>query len=162
MEPLYPDEHWLVEINWSRPTLYERLLEDGGSPHDDGAYLYLISARFSGNAPKALYIGQTYSQWVTKRLTQRDHKRRYETFAEEYPRHSLFVSHGYVTVHGGKLTAKRLDDIESILIYTNDPTHAHNVKNFYRHGVASPYFIENKGSRCTLPKTIALGVFVHY
>lgn len=73
------------------------------------------------------------------------------------------MSHGCVTVQGGgKLTSRRLDDIERILIYTNNRDHAHNIKNLYAHGVSDSYFIENKGSKCTLPRTISLGIFVKY
>lgn len=161
MEPLSHEDYWNVQIDWSLPQEYERLLELG-SPNDDLAHLYLISARYGKNEPKTIYIGQTYNQWVSKRLTQADHQSRYADFVENYSRHRLYVSHGIVTVHDGKITRKRINDIERILIYTNDPTHAHNIKNFQGHGVSTPYQIENRGSRCTLPRQISLGVFVRY
>lgn len=159
MKPLYHEQYWPVEIEWSRPKSYERLIEEG-SFYDDYAHLYLISARYRDYQPKLLYIGKTYSQWVTKRLTQKDHRKRYATFLENYPNHNLSVSHGVITVNNGKITPKRLSDIERILIYTNEPQHAHNVQNYYSHGVTGSYLIENRGSKCTLPSTISLGIFI--
>lgn len=161
MKPLWHEEHWHVEINWSRPVEYEQLLENGSS-QDEVANLYLISARFGVKSPKTIYIGKTYDQWVSKRLSQSDHKIRYVKFCEGYPRHQIYVSHGVVTIHDGKLTRSRIDEIERILIYANDPTHAHNVQNFWQHDVTTPYRVENKGSRCTLPRIISLGVFVEH
>ena len=161
MEQLHHEGYWNIEIEWSRPKAYGRLLDEG-SPHDEDAHLYLISARFSTSSHKAIYVGKTYDQWVSKRLSQADHKRRYSDFTKNYPRHNFYVSHGIVTNHDGKLTRKRIDDIERILIYANEPLHAHNVQNFWQHSVTTPYQIENRGSRCTLPRTISLGVFVKY
>lgn len=159
MKPLWHEEYVNIEVHWSRPKDYDRLLEEG-SPHDELARLYLISARFGTKPSKAIYVGKTDAQSVIKRLTQPDHQRRYINFVNDYPRHRFYVSHGIVTNHQGKLTQKRIDDIERILIYANEPQHAHNIKNFWRHGVTTPYQIENRGFRCTLPRVIALGVFV--
>ncbi|MFZ3019472.1 MAG: hypothetical protein WA056_13565 [Gallionella sp.] len=161
MEPLWHEDRWHIEINWSRPVEYKRLLEEG-SPHDEQAYLYLISARFGNKSSKTIYVGKAFRQSVSKRLSQPDHKLRHIEFLENYPRHRFYVSHGLVTVHEGKPTQKRIDDIERILIYANDPQHAHNVQNFWQHKVTTPYWIDNRGSRCTLPKTIALGIFAQY
>ena len=161
MEPLYHVESWEIEIEWKRPKKYKRVIEEG-SVHDDSANLYLISARYGSANTKAIYIGKTWAQWVSKRLTQLDHKKRYAAFVKNYPRHAFYVSHGIVVINDGRLTKKRLDDIERILVYTNEPDHAHNVRNFYEHGVTGSYEIYNRGSRCTLPKFIALGVFVRY
>lgn len=161
MKPLYHEQYWEVEIEWSRPKEYDRLLEEG-SHHDESAHLYLISARYRDYESKLLYIGKTYDQWVSKRLSQKDHRSRYGTFQENYPNHIFFVSHGVITINGSKITRKRLSDIERILIYTNEPQHAHNVQNYYSHGVIGSYLIENKGSKCTLPSVISLGIFVKY
>ena len=159
MKPLYHEQYYEVEIDWSRPKAYDRLIEEG-SHHDETARLYLISARYSNGKPKLLYIGKTYRQWVSKRLSQKDHKSRYGTFQENYPNHTLFVSHGVITINGSRITSERVSDIESILIYTNEPQHAHNVQNYYSHGVVGSYLIKNKGSKCTLPSVISLGIFV--
>lgn len=158
MKPLWHEECWNIKVEWSRPKEYDRLLNEG-SQHDEHAHLYLISARFGTNASKAIYIGKTYDQWVSERLSQTDHKLRHADFIKNYPRHMFYVSHGIVTNNDGKITEKRIDDVERILIYANEPQHAHNIQNFWQHGVTAPYKIENQGSRCTLPRTIALGIF---
>lgn len=80
MEQLYHEEYWPIEVEWSRPREYDRLLDEG-STHDESANLYLISARYKNNTPKLLYIGQTFNQWVSKRLTQPDHKKSMTNFA---------------------------------------------------------------------------------
>ena len=70
---------------------------------------------------RLLYIGQTYQQSVSTRLQQPDHQRRYAAFVKNYPRHRFSVSHGIVSVIDGRLTKRRVDDIERLLIYANDP-----------------------------------------
>ena len=65
-------------------------------------------------------------------------------------------------MNNGKLTSKRLAEIEQILIYSSDPTHSGNVKNFYEHKVTESYLISNIDYRCSLPKKIQLGVFASY
>ncbi len=159
MKPLYPDEFIDVEIKWTRPQRYDCLLQED-SKHDEVANLYLISARYGTAQAKTLYIGKTYLQWVTKRLSQKDHKTRYENFIENYPHHVFYVSHGIIEVREGNLNENRLDDVERILIYSSPPEHSQNVRNFYEHGVKGAYHIVNKGSRCTLPRNIKLGIFV--
>lgn len=158
MQRLYHEEAWEVEIEWTRPKEYTRLLSKG-SEHDEFANLYLISARYGAANAKTIYIGKTYTQWVRRRLSQPDHKKRFAAWVKNYQRHLFFVSFGIITIKEGNVTRKRLDDIERILIYANDPDHAHNVQNFYEHGVKEAYQITNKGSRCTLPRILALGVF---
>jgi len=159
MQPLYHQDYWEVEIDWKRPKKYERA-RDEGSDHDEFAHLYLISARYGSSEPKALYIGKTWKQTVATRLCQDDHKKRYAAFVKNYPRHSFYVSYGIVSVNDAKLTEKRLDAIERILIFTNEPEHAYNVQHLYEHGVTGSYEIQNRGSRCHLPRIIRLGVFV--
>lgn len=161
MKPLFEDEFWDVTIEWKKPKEYSRLLLEG-SDHDSTAQLYLISARFAKAASKGKYIGKTFQQKVTIRLKQPDHKKRYAAFTGIHPNHKFFVSHGVITMNNGKLTENRLAEIEQILIYSNDPTHSGNVKNFYEHGVTGSYLINNVGYRCSLPKKIQLGVFASH
>jgi hypothetical protein len=158
MKPLYPDEYWKVDVTWSKPSAYKKI-RDEGHELDEFAYLYLITAKYSSNSPKSIYIGKTYQQCVSDRLNQKDHRARYAAFVKTYPRHSFHISFGEVEISHGNITAKRIDDIERILIYSNEPEHAHNVQNFYEHGVKGSYAITNKGYRATLPKHIMLGVF---
>lgn len=159
MKPLYEDDSWDIEIQWSRPRQYELVVAEGVD-YDATADLYMISARFSSRKPKSLYIGKAWRQEVSYRLSQEDHKKRYAAYIKNYPHHSLYVSHGTVTVYNGNLTEKRLSDIEKILIYSNDSEHASNLKSIYTHGVTGSYRLENLGSRCSLPKAIHLGIFV--
>ena len=72
----------------------------------------------------------------------------------------FWVSCGIVTIENGKKTKKRIKDIETILIYTNQSEHSHNVSNVYKHGVIGSYRIENHGHRCGLPRELHLGFFV--
>ncbi|MCG8604499.1 hypothetical protein MJD09_05795 [bacterium] len=160
LEPLFEDDFWEVHIKWTNLRAYTRV-RDEGSEYDDSAHLYYICAQFSSGAPKVLYIGQTYRQSVSMRLRQPDHKNRYAAFIRNYPRHHFSVSHGIVTVTNGRLTKRRIDDTERLLIYANDPEHAYNVKNFYQHGVVTgSYFLINTGHRGSLPLSLRLGVFV--
>ena len=161
MKPLYEDDYWDIEINWTRPILYEKIREEGCS-HDSIAKLYMITAKYSRNNPKCIYIGKTYKQCVSTRLKQIDHKKRYAAFIKNYPRHKFYVSHGLVTINNGKIVSSRIGDVEKILIYSNDPTHGHNVQNIYNHGVKGSYLIKNSGYKSSLPQIISLGVFVKY
>ena len=106
MKILCEDAFWKVSVTWSRPMVYENLIKNG-SIHDDEAHLYMISGKYAHNASKVFYVGKTYRQLVSDRLTQIDHKKRYAYLREEYPRHKLYVSHGMVEIDGGKRTAKK-------------------------------------------------------
>lgn len=159
MKPLYVDDYWDVEIKWTRPRPYVEVRENG-CYHDESAYLYLITAKYSKNKSKCIYVGKTFDQCVSKRLNQADHQKRYAAFIKNYPRHKFFVSHGLVTINNGKIIRSRIKDVENILIYSNDPEHCHNVQNFYNHGVKGSYLIKNFGYKSSLPQIISLGVFV--
>ena len=161
LEPLIISDSWEVRIKWTRPRSYERVREEG-SDHDDSAYLYYIRAQFSNRRPKLLYIGKTYTQSVSIRLGQPDHRNRYDEFTRLYPIHRFTVSHGIVSVESGRITRRRIDDIERLLIYANDPSHAYNVQNINQHGVARSYIVTNTGYRSGLPRSLLLGVFAKY
>lgn len=158
MKILFEDGFWKVTITWSKPMLYENLIEQG-SQHDENAHLYMISGKHQNNKHKVYYIGKTYDQCVSDRLTQSDHKLRYKNIKKDYPRHTLYVSHGIVEIKDGKRTSKRIDEIESILIYSMPAEHSFNEKNYFSHGVTGQYLINNKGHKSSLPNTIGLGVF---
>ena len=158
MRPLYPDEYLAIDIEWSRPSSYERV-RARGHELDRVAQLYLITAKASFSRAKSLYVGKTYRQTVSTRLAQQDHQARYAAFKKHYPRHRFLISLGVVTLLEGRLTAGRLGELEKILIYANDPEHAFNVQNFYEHGVKGSYEVVNHGHRAGLPKAIMLGVF---
>ncbi len=159
MKPRDESEFWDVAVQWTRPILYDTV-RSMGTEYDETACLYLITARFASKSRKLIYVGKTYRQYVSKRLSQPDHLRRYAGIVANYPHHKIEVVHGLLSIENGKITEKRLSDIEKILIRSNDPTHAHNVKAFYSHGVRDSYRIVNNGYRCGLPKCISLGLFI--
>lgn len=159
LRQLFEDDFWDVDICWSRPKLYENVIEYGADL-DDEAYLYMITAKFSSYKPKIIYIGKTYKQTVSLRLSQDDHSKRYKKLRKQYPRHKFYVSYGTVHVHDGQITENRIKDIEKILIYSNDTDHVQNVSNYYTHGVKNSYKIKLTGYRHTLSKELYLGVFV--
>ncbi len=158
LRQLFEEDFWDVEINWSRPALYENVIEYGAEL-DDKAFLYMITAKFGSNKSKILYIGKTYKQTVNIRLSQNDHHKRYKNIQKKYPRHKLYVSCGTVQIHNGKITENRIKEIEKILIYSNDTDHVQNVSNYYTHGVKDSYKIKLSGYRHSLPKELYLGVF---
>lgn len=158
LRQLFEDDSWDVEINWSRPKLYENVIEYGVELDDD-AYLYMITAKYGSSKSKILYIGKTYKQTVSIRLNQDDHRRRYKDFRQKYPRHNLYISYGTVQIHNGNITENRIKEVEKILIYSNDTGHAQNVSNTYSHAVKDSYKIRNSGCRCSLPKQLYLGIF---
>ena len=158
MNPVFEDDFWRVKISWSRPIAYEKA-RDKGSDHDETAHLYMITARFSDNDHKFIYLGKTYKQYVQKRLKAKDHRARYAAIIKNHPRHSIFLRYGTVKLEKGKVTDKRINDLERILIYCLDDEHSKNIKSIYSHGVTDSYEITSSGSRGTLPKCLALGFF---
>ncbi len=159
MKLLYEEDSLLVTIKWSKPIIYENLIENG-SYNDDSAHLYMITGKYLNNSPKLYYVGKTYDQYVSHRLTQVDHKNRYDELYNKYPKHKLFVSHGTIEIEGGNRTRKRVDEIERILIYSMNSDHTINKKNLYSHGVTEQYLVSNKGYKSHLPSTIGIGVFI--
>ncbi len=158
MNPVFEDDFWRVHISWSKPIPYEKA-RDVGSDHDETANLYMITARFSDKDHKFIYLGKTYKQYVQRRLKQPDHAARYAAIVKHHPKHAVFLRYGTVKVEEGKVTNKKIDDLERILIYCLDDEHSKNIKSVYSHGVASSYEIISSGSRGTLPKCLALGFF---
>ena len=156
-EILYPDMFWEVNITWSRPCKYESFLKNGSSSVG-GAKLYKVTGRFGKSDPKLFYLGKTYKQKVTKRLTQQDHKDRYNNLRKEYPRHQLYVSLGVVELDEGRITATRIDQIESLLIFAHDEDHIINIKNINEHKITEQYRIYNRGYKSPLLKEVLLGV----
>jgi hypothetical protein len=157
MKPL-PDEYpRKISIHWTRPRPYESALKSG-CDHDDDAHLYMILRRYSRAVPKVIYIGKTWHQCVRTRLRQKDHRERHQRFCENYPRQSFHVSHGIVSMDEGRLTQRRVDEIERILIYASSLDHTENRSNIWTHRVTDAYQIKNTGSRGSIPRTIFLGI----
>jgi hypothetical protein len=158
MKALAGDIPFKITIRWTRPRSYSDALESD-CEHDYKAGLYLISARYSNLTPKGIYVGKTWDQYVSLRLRQRDHRARYSSFHRLYSRHAFSVSYGILKFENGRMTKKRLGEIERILIYSNDPTHSQNRSGIWKHSVSDSYEIRNTGYRCSLPKRVSLGIF---
>jgi hypothetical protein len=158
MKPVFEDDYWDVAIQWTKPISYDKAKNEG-SKHDEFAYLYMISVRYSTNKHKPVYIGKTFEQDVQTRLKQYDHVARYKKISNAHPKSRIFVRYGLVSMDTGKVTKKRIKDIENILIYCYDNDHCKNIKSIYTHGVSDSYSISNSGYRSELPKTLAFGFF---
>jgi len=152
-------EPWKVEIEWTRPALYENAREYADNAD---AWLYMILGSFGSSERRIFYIGKTVNQYVKDRLSQPDHLRRYARLKRDHPRHRLLVSLGILRVKNGNITNARVDQIETMLIYTagcREP-HIMNKKKIWVLRTEEPYFIKNSGYRRPLPKEIHHGIFV--
>ncbi|OQX96503.1 hypothetical protein B6I21_00820 [candidate division KSB1 bacterium 4572_119] len=158
MEKLYPDTFWNVSINWTKPKLYENILEKY-SEYDDYSYFYKITGQYSTKEHKLYYIGKAYYQTVSMRLSQKDHQKRFNKLSKDYPKHKLYVSFGIVKLANGHITEKRIDQIESLLIYSHDFDHLLNKQKLNELKVTEPYIILNSGYRTPLYKEIHFGIF---
>lgn len=120
----------------------------------------MILGYFGSSHPKLFYIGKVYQSYVSTRLRQSDHKRRYLRLKSEHPRHSFQVSLGAVEFEGCRISAQRIDQIETMLIYTaNETQPLINERKWLTHRISAAYHIQNCGYRRPLPKEIHLGLF---
>ena len=138
---------------------YEQIIAHG-SPHDSHKWLYMILGYFGSSHPKLFYIGKVYSTYVSARLRQADHKRRYLRLRDEHSHHSFRVTLGAVEIQGGNITSQRIDQIETMLIYTASVSQPLiNERKWLTHRISGAYHIQNQGYRRPLPKEIHLGIF---
>ena len=149
---------WSAEIYWSRPLLYDKA-RDFHYEANDISNIYKITGKYSKFNHKMLYIGKTYAQSVCIRLNQKDHIIRYENIREQYPRFKIYVSFGSIHLKYGKLTRKRIDEIESLLIYAHEFDDIQNKNKLFSLNVKDQYKIINKGYAYPLNKEIAYGIF---
>jgi len=154
-----PEATRCVRLKWSRPAPYEQIIESG-SAHDSHGWLYMILGYYGSSHPKLFYIGKVYQTHVSARLRQSDHKRRYQRLRGEHSRHSFRVSLGSVEIEGGRITAQRIDQIETMLIYTASVSQPLiNERKWLTHRISKAYHIRNQGFRRPLPTEIHLGIF---
>ncbi len=167
LERVAPKYGFQAEIAWTRPIPYETIISNG-SPHDANGWLYMLLGYHGSSHPKIFYIGMVFMQCVSKRLRQRDHRARYEQICREHPRHSFRVSLGAVTIVHGRITRQRIDEIESLLIFSTYHTKRHvigtgarmiNKSKWYKSGWKHPCVIHNTRSRNPLPREIHYAVF---
>lgn len=154
----FESDVYKVNINWSRPRLYDNAL-NSEIKEIDNIFFYKIIARYNGKY-KLLYIGKAYRQYVTSRLLNLDHKGKRERLNEKYKRHDLLISFGAVNTNK-KRNHRLIDEVESLLIYTHcDINTLINDKNKWSHNITRDYHIINSGFRRDgMVKEIGLGLF---
>src|SRR2546421_4976399 len=160
IERIAPYHAFDVSISWTRPIPYDKIISDG-SPRDADGWLYMILGYHRSSHPKIFYIGQVQQTSVSRRLRAPDHRARYRRLCQDHPRHSFRVSLGAVTVSDGRITERRIDHIEHILIYATYNSKPHviqrvphmiNKRLWYQSGWPHPYIIRNLKYRTPLPK----------
>ena len=123
------DDVRYVELRWSEPVAIDDADEE---LEDDHAFLYMLLAQARG-APKLLYIGRVFDQHVADRLWNQDHLDRQDEMQADHPRHELMVSVGdVVDSDWARLHRNRVDDLETLLIYVNDPPYNRNKKGMFQ------------------------------
>ena len=109
-----------------------------------------------GSHTKLFYIGKTTKN-VLNRLKLQDHKKRKKEMMEDHPKHRLLISVGDLYMEwGSNKTSKRIDDIESLLIYAHEPEY--NKSKIFNHSVESDYWIKNYGYTDPLYKQLHYGL----
>jgi hypothetical protein len=168
LERVAPTFGYTAEIRWSRPARYDDIVSRG-SPHDSEAWFYMILGYYMTSSPKIFYIGKVFNSCVSRRLRQPDHRARFKELQAKYPRHSFRVSLGALSVSrgaselaSGHITAQRIDEIESILIFAAFHSHdtLKNKNKKWKSGWRHPYVIRNLGCKAPLPREVHYAVFI--
>ena len=112
--------------------------------NDKGPNFYMILGKWGYKPYKLFYIGKTEVP-LLKRVNAPDHIERRSIMHEEYKKHKLFISKGHFLMGDWKnKTKKKIDEIESLLIYVHEPTY--NKSKVLSNNVSSDYWIKNCGS----------------
>jgi hypothetical protein len=159
MKYLFQEYSWIATVNWSRPVLYQNAKIDYYDA-EEYANLYKITGKYSSYDPKLFYIGKTFRQYVTDRLNQPDHVTRYNELTAKYPKHILYVSFGTIQLEYGKLIQTRVDEIETLLIYSHWRKELINKRKIGLLTVEEQYIIYNRGYSMPLHKEIKYGISV--
>ena len=152
-------EHLSVFIEWARHRLLRRGYVNP-HPEEHRIDLYMIVGHFGGSR-RILYIGKAYRQFVSHRLSQPDHIRRWKKLRRIYPRHKLTVSFGFATFDDARGTSKRIDEVESILIYANWHERLMNSRKVYRFAIRGQIRLTNRGYYKPLRRECFHGTVVH-
>ena len=123
------DDYISSSVKWTRHRRWEKG-QVRAHPDERLIYLYMIVGTF-GRTRRVLYIGKTYKQTASYRLSQPDHVKRWRTLKRSYPRHKLTVSFGIPSIAEYNCTEKRIDEIESILLYANSDDRYLNAKKVF-------------------------------
>lgn len=145
-------------INWSNKRKYEDVINNG-CPHDETANFYLITAQWGNRNEKIIYLGKTYHQTVLARLNSRDHKKRYEDVCVALKNHKKYVRFGTLSIQNGSITAIRVDEIESMLIFSHKCDTMINKSKIHRIDISNNYIIKNNVAS-VLIKEIYYGLFI--
>jgi hypothetical protein len=168
-----------AKIFWSEPVSYDAFLNRACSiecenidindfTDDDGDFwvndysvakpnFYMILGRW-GSKIKLFYIGKNTNS-VFVRLKQPDHMLRKNEMKSDYPRYKLLLSLGHLCMElGSKRTSKRIDEIESILIYAHEPKY--NKSKIFKRPAISDYWIKNYGYTIPLHNQLYYGLKV--
>lgn len=125
---------------------------------DKGPNFYMILGKWGNKPYKLFYIGKTEVP-VLKRANASDHVERRSIMHEEYKKHKLFISKGHFLMGDWRnKTKKRIDEIESILIYAHEPIY--NERKVKNNNVSSDYWIKNCGSYEPLYSEMYYGLVV--
>jgi len=157
LRPLSRDwnkEAYWIQLFWSRLQDLDQFLS--APVTDTEAYFYRIFRKTKSAGPVLLYIGMTLQQdSVRDRLLNRDHSCRMANFRKKHSRSTLFVSLGHIKMHGSSVRGERIREVESLLIYTQEPPA--NTQSTRAHSVRWPLYIHNSGFLYGLPIEIFYG-----
>ena len=154
-----------VSIVWSEPISYDNFAngikdfeeidpyeianKDNNDFHvtlptsDKGPNFYMILGKWGNKQYKLFYIGKTEVP-LLKRANAPDHVERRSNMHKEYKKHKLFISKGHFLMGDWRnKTKKRIDEIESLLIYVHEPVY--NKNKVIKNNVTSDYWIKNCG-----------------
>ena len=114
-----------------------------------------------GRKRSILYIGKTYRQYASYRLGPPDHLKKWKILRRKYRRHKLTVSFGIAEFDGCSCTSKRIDEVESILIYANSDERLINSKKVFGFTIRGQIRLTNTGYRKPLHRDCFYGTVVH-
>lgn len=154
----WPDYFDLVaEINWTPPSPRD-LVISGNLDEDATAYFYSIVSRVD-KTWWPYYIGMTYNQSVSLRLTQSDHLNRLALLTREHPNRDFSISLGTPNFKVGRRDRRTIEAIEGLLIYSNWHESMINDRKINRFSDAKQMYVRNVGWNEHVEPEAAYGVF---
>ena len=158
MKLLYSDYCWTAQIYWSKLFNYDRFLINCGI-NEDFTFSYIIFGQYSKFSRRIFYIGKTYDQYIHTRISQKEHKIRIQTLRSKHPKFKFYICIGKLEIINGKISRKRIDQIESLLIFSSDSDYLINKNKVFSLRLKDHYKVVNHGYHKPLPKQIILGLF---
>ncbi len=135
MELVNENNYHLITIEWSRPRPLDAFFR---RPKDENSYFYTLLIRSPRGRQRLAYIGMVWEQNVSHRLVGHSVV---PLIKKENPRSSILVSKGTPSIKKGNLTYERVNDAESLLIYSHKPLY--NTQNISWLNVTGHLYIEN-------------------